>query len=79
MTQKIYYEDPFLTKLTANIIKITKDGIIFDKTISYPEGGGQEGDIGIIKILENNESIEYIDTQKLLGRSIYLDDFQKFK
>lgn len=75
MTLKIYYDDPFLTKLTAKVTKITENGIILDRTISYPEGGGQEGDIGVIKILDNNEIIEYIDTQKLPGRTIYLDDF----
>ena len=74
MTQKIYYQDPFLTKCKAKIVEIRDNAIILDKTIAFPEGGGQEGDIGVF-VLEDGSKIEFIDTQKSLGRSIYLDNF----
>jgi len=74
MTQKIYYQDPFLTKCKAKIVEISDNAVILDKTIAFPEGGGQEGDRGVF-VLEDGSKIEFIDTQKSLGRSIYLDNF----
>ena len=75
ITQKIYYDDPFLTKLEAKVIDINPKGIVLDKTISFPEGGGQEGDKGVLIIKKTNEEIPFIDTQKGVGRVIFLNDF----
>ena len=74
MTQKIYYQDPFLIKCKAKIVEIRDNAVILDKTIAFPEGGGQEGDRGVF-VLKDGSKIEFIDTQKSLGRSIYLDNF----
>ena len=46
MTEKLYYEDGYLKSVDAEVIGVKKNGIILDKTIFYPEGGGQPGDIG---------------------------------
>lgn len=72
-TQKLYYEDKYLSSCEARVIKIDNNKIELDKTIAFPEGGGQLGDTGTIMV--NNELIKFYDTQKSMGRTIYLDDF----
>lgn len=44
----VYYEQPYLTSLEATVVSITDKGVILDRTICYPEGGGQSGDRGEI-------------------------------
>ncbi len=47
-SRAVYYEEPYRKSLEATVIDITDEGIILDKTICYPEGGGQSGDKGFI-------------------------------
>ncbi len=70
---KTYYDKPYLSQIESKIIDIKGNGIILDRTVAYPEGGGQEGDKGVL-IVDNRE-IPFYDTKKGLGRTIYLDDF----
>jgi len=72
-TQKIYYDEPYRSSLEATVVDIKDNGIILDKTIAYPEGGGQEADRGVLIV--DNKEIEFYDAKKGLGRTIYLDDF----
>lgn len=72
-TRKLYYEDMFLKECEGTVIDITDNGIVFDQTVAYPEGGGQIGDRGILVI--NNMEIPFTDTKKGIGRIFYTDDF----
>ena len=45
-SRPVYYEEPYRKSLEATVVAITDDGILLDKTICYPEGGGQSGDKG---------------------------------
>ncbi len=56
-TVKEYYLDAYKKELDAKVMNIEKNKIYLDKTIFYPEGGGQPGDKGFI----NN--VEVLDTQ----------------
>ncbi|ERI94829.1 threonine/alanine tRNA ligase second additional domain protein [Clostridiales bacterium oral taxon 876 str. F0540] len=62
MTEKLYYENPYLKEWEAKIIKIInkEDKIcaILDKTAFYPEGGGQSSDRGFIGEAEVLEVFE---------------------
>ncbi|MHA1471535.1 MAG: alanine--tRNA ligase-related protein, partial [Promethearchaeota archaeon] len=46
MTKKLYWDNPYDTHFEAEIIGIDRDGIILDRTLFYPQGGGQDSDRG---------------------------------
>ena len=46
MTDKLYYKDGYLRSIEATVTAVRDCGIILDRTIFYPEGGGQPGDRG---------------------------------
>lgn len=43
--KKIFWVDPYLTRLETRILKIEGNEIVFEETIGYSESGGQESDI----------------------------------
>lgn len=54
MTELIYTTDSYITELEANVVEIREEGVILDKTIAYPQGGGQPSDKAKF-ILDGNE------------------------
>lgn len=73
MTKKLYYDDFFLSECTAEVVKKEENRITLNKTVAFPEGGGQEGDKGVF--LLKNISIPFFDTKKGMGRTLFLNDF----
>ncbi len=47
-TYKLYYDEPESTVFEAKVVGVTSSGIILDRTLFYPGGGGQPEDIGAL-------------------------------
>jgi Ser-tRNA(Ala) deacylase AlaX len=48
MTRKVFWEDPYLTRLDTRVTSVQGDDVTVDKTIFYALSGGQESDHGTI-------------------------------
>ena len=57
MTHEIYREEPYRTEAEAAVVSVGPRGIVVDRTIFYPRGGGQAGDAGVIVRSEGREIV----------------------
>lgn len=67
MTEKLYYQDAYATTFTAKVLACTEEKkgyqVILDRTLFYPEGGGQPADMGTLggaKVLDVHEKDDII-------------------
>jgi misacylated tRNA(Ala) deacylase len=63
MTELLFRDDAYLKTASARIITVQARGVRLDRTIFYPQGGGQMGDIGTL-LRANGERIAVADTRK---------------
>lgn len=63
MTQDLFRQDAYLQECSAKIIAITEEGVVLDRTVFYPLGGGQAGDAGWLLPPDGLE-IAIADTRK---------------
>ena len=66
ITEQVYYIEPYAQTLNAHVVKVREDGIVLDRTIFYPEGGGQEGDRGFIN------GVRVLDTRLADGQIVHI-------
>ncbi len=63
MTHELFREDARFAACDARIVETTLEGLILDRTVFYPVGGGQAGDVGTIA-LADGRVITITDTRK---------------
>ncbi|MGE5104499.1 MAG: alanyl-tRNA editing protein [Betaproteobacteria bacterium] len=63
MTELLFRDDAYLKTASARIVAVDARGVRLDRTIFYPQGGGQMGDIGTL-LRANGERIAVADTRK---------------
>ena len=62
-TDLLFRDDAYLRTATATVRAVHERGVELDRTIFYPLGGGQPGDIGAL-VRANGERVAIIDTRK---------------
>ena len=63
MTTDLFRQDAYLTECTATVTAITPQGIVLDRTVFYPLGGGQAGDAGVL-VNPQGTALTILDTRK---------------
>jgi len=48
-TEWLFRDDAYLRTATARVVAVGEHGIELDRTIFYPQGGGQAGDSGVLR------------------------------
>jgi misacylated tRNA(Ala) deacylase len=63
ITELLFREDAYLRSATARVLAVNERGIELDRTVFYPQGGGQAGDSGRL-LREQGEPLVIADTRK---------------
>jgi misacylated tRNA(Ala) deacylase len=63
MTQEIFRGDAYARECAATVIAVDAQGIVLDRTVFYPQGGGQAGDSGVLTLADGTQ-LTIADTRK---------------
>jgi len=63
MTEELFREDATLLDCSARVTAVDALGVRLDRTVFYPQGGGQAGDAGELR-LADGRSLSVVDTRK---------------
>jgi misacylated tRNA(Ala) deacylase len=63
MTEELFRTDARLTECEAAVVSFDECGAVLDRTVFYPQGGGQAGDAGVL-VLADGREITIADTRK---------------
>jgi len=66
MTEEIFREDSYAKSCDATVVSVDQDGVELDRTVFYAMGGGQPGDVGVLRTEDGNDLV-VVDTQKTRG------------
>ena len=63
MTEELFRADARLTECSATVLGVGDQGVVLDRTVFYPLGGGQAGDAGWLQ-LPGGAELAIADTRK---------------
>jgi len=61
MTQALFRDDAYCVETEATVLASEPRGVVLDRTVFYPQGGGQSGDKGTL-LLEDGTAIPVLNT-----------------
>ncbi|HEY6135994.1 MAG TPA: alanyl-tRNA editing protein [Rubrivivax sp.] len=63
MTEELFREDARLAECESTVLLHDERGVVLDRTVFYPLGGGQAGDAGVF-VLADGSTVAIADTRK---------------
>jgi misacylated tRNA(Ala) deacylase len=63
MTEALFRDDATLLECQARVLRADAHGVRLDRTVFYPQGGGQAGDAGTLQ-LADGRMLQVVDTRK---------------
>ncbi len=75
-TEEIFRDDASRTECEARVIGVTPEGILLDRTVFYPVGGGQAGDVGTLALADGRSTAS---TSTTFTTTITITDTRKHK
>jgi alanyl-tRNA synthetase len=66
-TIKLYYEEPAAVAFDATVLNSVDGFAILDRTLFFPEGGGQPADTGSLTAKDESRAFEVVDVQEVDG------------
>jgi len=70
VTEELAVRDAYLREIPATVVAATADGVILDRTVFYPQGGGQPGDTGLLEWAGG--TVEVADTVRREGEVVHV-------
>ena len=55
ITEPLFQQDAYLRQSSARVVEVLPEGIVLDRTVFYPLGGGQPGDTGTLRAADGRE------------------------
>jgi misacylated tRNA(Ala) deacylase len=68
MTEELFREDASLLECAARVVAVDEAGVVLDRTVFYPVGGGQAGDAGAL-VSDAGATLVIADTRKHESRA----------
>jgi misacylated tRNA(Ala) deacylase len=62
-TELLFRDDAYLRSAGARVVAADERGVTLDRTLFYPQGGGQQGDAGTL-VRASGERVAIVDTRK---------------
>jgi misacylated tRNA(Ala) deacylase len=69
ITEPLFQDDAYLRHCSARVIEVTPGGVVLDRTVFYPLGGGQPGDTGLLRTTDGRQ-VPVVDARKGEGGRI---------
>ena len=63
MTEELFRDDSTVLECEATVVAVDDEGIVLDRTVFYPQGGGQAGDAGVLQ-RPGAAALPVVDTRK---------------
>jgi misacylated tRNA(Ala) deacylase len=68
--EELASNDAYLAEAEGSVVQVAPDGLFLDRTVFYARGGGQPGDVGVIRW--DGGEVEVVDTIRRDGMPFHL-------